>query len=77
MKALLLEIKSCVGETRKISDHLEQDQIRDFEEKYDTIIKIGLEENPPPLILKIKQKNVEKRSRVLQKIYLIVSTVTK
>jgi hypothetical protein len=51
MKALLLEIKSCVNETRKISDHLEPDQIRDFEEKYDTIIKIGLGENPPPLNL--------------------------
>jgi transposase len=51
MKALLLEIKSCVNETQKISDHLEPDQIRDFEEKYDTIIKIGLGENPPPLIL--------------------------
>lgn len=51
MKALLLDIKSCVDETRKISDHLEPDQIRDFEEKYNSIIKIGMGENPPPLIL--------------------------
>jgi transposase/uncharacterized coiled-coil protein SlyX len=50
MKALLFEIKDCVDETRKISDNLEPDQIRVFEEKYDTITKIGFEENPPPLI---------------------------
>ncbi len=50
MKALLFEIKDCVDETRKISDNLEPDQIRIFEEKYDRIAKIGFEENPPPLI---------------------------
>lgn len=50
MKALLFEIKDCVDETRKISDNLEPDQIRVFEEKYDMITKIGFEENPPPLI---------------------------
>ncbi len=50
MKALLFEIKDCVDETRKISDNLEPDQIRVFEEKYDTITKIGFEENPPLLI---------------------------
>jgi len=50
MKALLFEIKDCVDETRKISDSLEPDQIRIFEEKYDRMTKIGFEENPPPLI---------------------------
>lgn len=50
MKVLLFEIKDCVDETRKISDSLEPDQIRIFEEKYDRITKIGFEENPPPLI---------------------------
>lgn len=63
MKALLHEIKSCVDETRKISDFLEPDQIRYFEEKYDAIVKIGLEENPPPLIV---QGQPKKRGRKKQ-----------
>lgn len=63
MKALLLEIKGYVDETRKISDHLEPDQIRNFEDRYETIIKIGLEENPPPLIL---QEQPKKRGRKKQ-----------
>src|SRR5659263_125325 len=63
MKALLLEIKSCVGDKRKISDHLEPDQIRNFEEKYDAMIKIGLEENPPPLILQDQAKKRGKKKQ--------------
>jgi len=63
MKALLLEIKSCIDETKKISDHLEPDQIRDFEEKYDMITKIGLEENPPPLIIQDQPKKRGKKKQ--------------
>jgi len=50
MKALIFQIKDCVDETRIISDSLEPEKIRDFEEKYDKITKIGFEENPPPII---------------------------
>lgn len=60
MKVLLLDIKNCVDETRITSDGLEPGQIRDFEEKYDTITKIGMEENPPPLI---PQDQIKKRGK--------------
>jgi transposase len=50
MKALLFQIKDCVDETRIRSDSLEPEKIKDFEEKYDHIIKIGFEENPLPFI---------------------------
>jgi len=63
MIALLLDIKNCVDETRITSDSLESDQIRDFEEKYDTITKIGIEENPPPLI---PQDQIKKRGKKKQ-----------
>ncbi len=65
MKALLLDIKRCVDETRNTSDNLETDQIRDFVEKYDAITKIGLEENPPPLI-PIPQDQAKKRGKKSQ-----------
>ena len=63
MKGLLLEIKSCVDETRKISDFLDPDQIRNFEEKYDMITKIGMQENQSPLII---QDQPKKRGRKKQ-----------
>jgi transposase len=42
---------------------LEPDKIKDFEEKYDMITKIGFEENPPPLI---PQDQTKKRGRKRQ-----------
>lgn len=49
MADLLLAIKGCVDETRETSDSLTAEQISDFKTMYDNIIKMGLEENPPPL----------------------------
>ncbi|MBW6519373.1 MAG: IS66 family transposase [ANME-2 cluster archaeon] len=46
---LLIDIKNCVDEAREISDNLKAEEIINFEERYDQIIKIGMEENPPPL----------------------------
>ena len=63
MKALLLDIKTCVDETRKTTDGLELDQIKDFEEKYDKITKIGMEENPPPFIPQDQPKKRGKKSQ--------------
>lgn len=63
MKALLFEIKYQVDETRKTSDKLESDIISDFEERYDVITKIGLKENPPPLI---PQDQTKKRGKKKQ-----------
>lgn len=63
MKALMFEIKDQVDETRKTSDKLESDIISDFEERYDEITKIGLKENPLPLI---PQDQPKKRGRKKQ-----------
>jgi len=63
MKSLVFDIKDCVDETRLISDSLEPDKIREFEEKYDMITRIGLEENPPPLI---PQDQTKKPGRIRQ-----------
>ncbi len=67
MKALLLDIKNCVDEARIMSDTLEPDQIRDFEEKYDTITKTGLEENQPTLtLIPQPQDQIKKRGKKKQ-----------
>ena len=49
MKALLLDAKKCVDETRTTSDCLEPDQIIQFEKRYDEIAKIGIGVNPSPI----------------------------
>jgi len=46
---LLLEIKKAVDERRAPSDKLDPIQIKDFEERYDQVIKNGMAENPPPI----------------------------
>lgn len=56
MKALLFQIKDCVDETREISDCLEADKIKNFEEMYDKIMKVGFEENQTPLITQEQTK---------------------
>ena len=63
MKALLLDIKNCVDEARKTTKSLEPDRIRDFEEKYDKITKIGMKENPPPFIPQDQAKKRGKKSQ--------------
>ena len=48
MVALLLEIKTEVERTSPSQDHLEADQIAEFEQRYGNLITKGLEANPPP-----------------------------
>ena len=48
MIALLLEIKTEVERTSPSQDHLEADQIAEFEQRYGNLITKGLEANPPP-----------------------------
>ena len=63
MDDLLLEIKKCVDETRDQSNCLGVKQIRHFEVMYNDITKMGLEENPPPLVVNAQPK---KRGRKKQ-----------
>lgn len=63
MKALLLDAKKCVDETRATSDCLEPDQIIQFEKRYDEIAKIGIEENPAPIIPHCQSKKRGKKSQ--------------
>ena len=63
MGDLLIAIKECVDEAPEMSDGLEADQIKNFEEKYDHITKAGLKENPLPLITPTNKK---KRGRKKQ-----------
>jgi transposase len=63
MGDLLIEIKTIVDDKREIVDFLEPVIIEYFEEKYDKITRIGLEENPPPLI---SHKQLKKRGRKKQ-----------
>lgn len=46
---LLLEIKKAVDERRATSDKLDPVQIKNFEERYNQVIKNGMAENPPPI----------------------------
>lgn len=45
---LLIEIKEKVDETRPHKEHLDPQEIKEFEERYDKIIEKGLRLNPPP-----------------------------
>jgi transposase len=63
MVDLLIEIKNCVDKERETSDCLDTEILRYFEAKYDGIIKIGLEENPPSLDF---QKQPKKRGKKKQ-----------
>lgn len=67
MVDLLIEIKKCVDKARETSDCLENEQLTYFEAKYDEIIKIGLEENPPPLDYQIEPKKRGKKKQTSAK----------
>ena len=56
---LLIEIKKSVDENRPYKEHLNPSEIKEFEERYDTIIKEGLLLNPKP-------PKIKKRGRVKQ-----------
>jgi transposase len=49
MKALLLEIKACVGQAREQGlTSLSQATMQDFERRYRELVHIGMAANPPP-----------------------------
>jgi transposase len=47
MSDLLHEIKKCVDDVKKLSNKMEEETIKAFKEKYDSILMKGFEENPP------------------------------
>jgi transposase len=49
MGDLLREINREVNQTRLISDHLEAQQLAEFECRYDEILEVGFRANPPPV----------------------------
>lgn len=63
MKVLLLDAKKCVDETRTTSNCLEPDQIIQFEKRYDEITKIGIGENPSPIISQSRSKKRGRKSQ--------------
>ena len=62
MTDLLLEIKETVDKKRPVAGKLEQDEIKVFKERYDRIIKAGLDQNP---IAKVRD-GTKKRGRIKQ-----------
>lgn len=64
MTTLLLDIKKAVDEAKEQGQpHLAVEQIREFEERYDTLLAQGLEANPPPVAAEPQAK---RRGRVKQ-----------
>ncbi|MDQ1252350.1 MAG: hypothetical protein QG646_1471 [Euryarchaeota archaeon] len=47
MSDFLREIKKCVDDVKKLSNKIEEETIKAFKEKYDSILMKGFEENPP------------------------------
>jgi len=62
MTALLLEVKTEVERTGVSQDHLEAEQIAEFEQRYDSLITKGLEANPPPTEPPPKKRGRKKQS---------------
>ncbi len=58
MMNLLVEIKKEVENTSQDSDHLDPKKIEEFEKRYDEIIEMGLEANPP-----LPQEQLPKRRK--------------
>ena len=53
----LLDIKDAVEQTRPTADHLQEHQLREFEQRYQRIIEHGYAQNPlPPLPPDAKKK---------------------
>jgi transposase len=63
MEELLIGIKKCMDETRDKSDGLWMEQIKNFEAMYDSITKMGLEENQSSLDPHIQPKKRGKRKQ--------------
>lgn len=63
MEDLLICIKKCVDETRDKSDRLGMEQIKNFEVMYDSITKMGLEENQSLLDSHTQPKKRGKRKQ--------------
>lgn len=57
----LLDIKKAVDEAREHTDHLPEEQLQEFEERYQDILNSGYRENPPP------EKPLGKKKRGRQK----------
>lgn len=47
MSDLLREIKKCVDSVKKLGNKIEEETIKAFKEKYDSILMKGFEDNPP------------------------------
>jgi transposase len=48
VSTLLADINNEVNQTRPISDHLEASKLTEFETRYDEILEVGFQANPPP-----------------------------
>ncbi len=57
MTTLLREIKQTVDQAKQqTQSHLEEEQLRVFEQRYDTLVAEGLASNPPPIIAEPRAK---------------------
>jgi len=64
MTALLLDIKQAVVEARQHNQtHLAAERIREFEQRYDTVVTQGLAENPAPVTV---ARPTKRRGRIKQ-----------
>jgi transposase len=63
MGTLLREINIAVNQTRPVSDHLEAQQLAEFERRYDEILEVGFRANPPPAEDETQPKKRGKRKQ--------------